>query len=414
MKFFFFKDEIRILYKEFNNTYEHLFEKVPSETNVPFSKVYFSTNSDLNNHAENIKNQFGNKYSESIKLIDTEKVESHETFPIDIGFKKDLEVALEPFKGRTEPLKIAIINAMSNAIGDHLIGMKAFDLWLERVEKYLNVPIEITFFQLNPMRMGAITSQRTQLKNIYVLPNKLSRLIENDAYINLSGLIAKPNFDTQPMIDFFLESLSIPPQSVPDNCKRIDFNYDKKMTNQIEHIDHVIRSKKRSILLFHHKSTSSIRSMSDKRARIFLKELIDNSDYFIISAAQLEFQHERYLDVSRFSNLSLLNFAALIDKADALITVDTSTYHFADAFNTPSVVLFTTINPDLRLRYYPFVESIMLEEENGEIYGMHKTNFDLESSQIKYLESLWDKIDVNDVLNKLDSMIFKTIELGER
>jgi len=411
LKFFFFTEDIKVQYNEFGYTYEHLFEKTENAENVPFGSVYFSTVSDLTNHANNIKRQFGDKYDEAIRIIENEKVMSHNEFPVDIGFKDNLEVALKPFKGRKIPLKVAIINAMSNAIGDHLIGMRAFDYWTEKVEEHLGVPVEVTFFQLNPMRMGPITAQRSQLKNIFILPNKLPRLTFHDAYIDLSSLILRETFNHQPMVDFFMEAMSIPPESVPDERKRIKFSYDPAKVAQIDHIMKVVRSKhkNRPILLFHHKATSAVREMTGERARRIVKEILDKTDYFIVSAEELEFQHERYLNVNRFSRQSLFNFAAIIDKVDAVITVDTSTYHFADAFSKPTVALFTTIEPDFRVRYYPLVESVMLETKDGENYGLHKSYVEPEliAKQVQYTDTLWKKLDIDDVIDRLNRMIQK-------
>lgn len=412
LKFFFFTEDIKVKHTEFNFTYEHLFEKADDLNNVGFGKVYFSTESNLNTHCHNLAMQFGDKYNNSIRVISNDKVMAHEQFPVDIGFKENLETALESFKGRKLPLKVAIINAMSNAIGDHLIGMRAFDCWLERVEEYLGVPVEVTFFQLNPMRMGPITAQRKQLRNIFILPNKMTRFAYHDAYIDLSSLILRETFNEQPMIDFFFDAMSIPSESVPNEKKRIKFSYDPQSVLQIEHIINVLRTKKRPILLFHHKSTSAVREMTDERARKTLKQLLDKTDYFIVSAMNLEYQHERYLDISRFSQPSLFHFAAIIDMVDAVITVDTSTYHFADAFDTPTVALFTTIEPDFRVRYYPLVESVMLEKNNGENYGLHKSHLEPEAlqKQVEYTDNLWDTLDLDDVLVRLNRVIQKKKE----
>lgn len=408
LRYFFFKEDIKILYQEFNNTYQHNFEKPNDLENVPFSNVYFSTVSDLNNHVQNIQRQHGDKYNNSICLIDPEKVMTHEAFPINIGYKKDFDEALKPFKKRnkTEPFKVAIINAMSNAIGDHLIGMRAFDSWLNRIKKYLDIPIEVSFFQLNPMRMGPITAKREELKNVYILPNQLPRLTYHDAYIDLSSIIVRENFSTLPMTDFFLQALSVDPESVPDKEKRIKFSYDPESVLQIDHVMKVLRSKGRPILLFHHKSTSSIREMSSIRARKFIKEIIDKTDYFVVSAVELEFQNERYLDISRFSAQSMFHFASIIDKVDAAITVDTSTYHFADAFETPTVALFTTIEPSYRTIYYPFVQSIMLENYSGKLYGRHKSELDPEKKAIEdaYVDNLWEKLSVDEVIELLEEV----------
>jgi len=205
------------------------------------------------------------------------------------------------------------------------------------------------------------------------------------------------------MIDFFFEALSLDPKTVPDEVKRNQFNVVPEARAATDQIFNVIRSKGRPILLFHRSSTSPIRHLTDARARQMIREIIDKTDYFVISADGLELQNPRFMDLGRFST-TLDNFASIISRSDALITVDTSTYHLADAFSIPTVVLFTTINPEYRTKYYPFAEHIMLEEEGGKMYGRHKCSQDKEEAkkEIAYIESKWDGLKIDTILEKLE------------
>jgi ADP-heptose:LPS heptosyltransferase len=70
--------------------------------------------------------------------------------------------------------------------------------------------------------------------------------------------------------------------------------------------------------------------------------------------------HPRHVDLSAISACGFEQYCALVKNSAGLVTVDTSTYHVADAFSVPSVAIFLSINPDLRIRYYPTVEGILL------------------------------------------------------
>jgi ADP-heptose:LPS heptosyltransferase len=156
--------------------------------------------------------------------------------------------------------------------------------------------------------------------------------------------------------------------------------------------------------MFHHTSTSPIRGMSHARARQFITEIIKKTDYFVVSACGLEHHDKRFMNLANYSE-TFDDFCTFISMMDAIITVDTSTYHVSDAFDVPTVALFTTINPDFRTRYYPYVESIMLEEKDGQLYGRHKAseNEEAKSKEIEYVEEKWANLDVEDVLSALET-----------
>jgi hypothetical protein len=402
--FFYFENTIRVKQNEFGYTYEHKFEKVPKSEDgrIPFQNVYFSTPSDFRNHMENIKKQVGDKAGK-VQILHPPKVVTREEFPKHIGFQ-NLEEALEEFKGKPK-VSLAVLNAMSNALGDHLIGMQAFDYWQEKVRKILpGTQVEIVLYQLNPYRVGPITKQwHPKFNQVFMLPNRLSRLIEHDAFIDLGTLLLRENFDTQPMIDFFFEAMSIDPQTVPEDRKRIKYKLNDNTVDAAKKVFHNIRALGRPILLFHHTSTSPIRGMSPGRARQIIGEIINRTDYFVVSACGLEYNNKSFMDISRFSK-TFDDFATLISQVDSLITVDTSSYHVADAFDIPTVALFSTINPKFRCAYYPHCEGMALEEEDGKLYGRHKVSKDekIALEEIMYVEEKWANLKVPDILDALE------------
>lgn len=407
--FFCFDKTIKTYQNEFGFTYEHKFEKfvLGPDNQLSFNHVYFSTPSDFHTHIENIKQQLGEEAAKGVRIIEPPQIVDHDKFPMHIGFFKQWEKMIADIKDRfpgNNPLKLAISNAMSNAIGDHLIGMSAFDYYREKLIKDLGRDLDISFYQLNPYRVSPITKQwHGKYQHIYMLPNRLARFVDNDIFVDLGTLLLRDNFGNQPMIDFFLEALSIDPDTVPNEAKRMKYKTDPEIDAKLDKTFRIIKSKGRPILLFHRSSTSPIRYMSDARARQMISDIIKKSDYFVVSADRLEYQNQRFMDLSHLSP-DLDHFAGIISKVDGVVTVDTSTYHFSDAFSKPTVVLFTTINPDFRIRYHPYARSIMLEKEGGRLYGRHKASKDeAEAKQeIAYADKMWDRISASDVLKALE------------
>lgn len=404
--FFYFTQNTKIIHQEFEFSYEHNFEEVTNLNQISLSKIYFSTPSDFQIHLKHLRERYGEEF-ESLKLVyvvDPNQINTIPKFPKHIGFQENLEELLQDQKEKKH-VKIALINAMSNAIGDHMVGMSAFDYWQERVRSILkDSEVHITLFQLNPLKMAAITRQHhPKFQEIYMLPNRTDKLLEHDLFIDFGSLILRENFSNQNMIDFYFEAFSIDPKSVPNERKRNLYTVKKESNDKIKHIFDVIKFQNRPILLFHHKSSDSIRSMNNVRARQYVHDIIKNSNYFVVSACKLEYEDKRYMDISSYSK-TLDDFASIISNCDGLITVDTSSYHLADAFNIPTVVLFTTINPDLRIKYYSNTKGFLLEEENGTYYGRHKSSKipDQLKIEVKDIDKKFKKVDVKDILKCLN------------
>ena len=119
--FFYFTELINVQQDEFGVKTLHKFEAAKGDR-ISSEKIYFSTPSDFQGHAKRIEEQLGPK-KDRIFVMPPAKVIENPQWPKDIGFK-NLEEQVEEFKGRPV-FKLAFINGMSNALGDHLIGINA-------------------------------------------------------------------------------------------------------------------------------------------------------------------------------------------------------------------------------------------------------------------------------------------------
>jgi hypothetical protein len=399
--FFYVTKSVKITNKE----HTLVFEGTQDKDQVALDKIYFSTPSDFYNQVNNLKKKTG---EEVMFAVDSKMVSSLDGFPEHIGFG-NLD-QLEKFKGKSE-VKIAIVNAMSNSIGDHLIGMQAFDYWHRKIcELLAGTKVTVSLFQLNPYQLSDITRQWSdKIDHLYLLPNNVTKLMEQDAFVDLGTMLLREGFDTEPMIDFFFKALSVDPNSVLDKNKRIKYTVGDETATQIQEVMREVKSHLRPVLLFHHKSTTPIREIEDCRVKKIIEEIISKSEYFVISATSLSDQQDidssRFMDVSQYCP-SLDHFAAIISQVDGIVTVDTCTYHLADAFSVPTIVLFSSIDPNLRIKYYPYVQAIMYESKDGRLFGKHKASTDEDElrKELEHLSTLWDKINVDEILEKLQNI----------
>lgn len=160
----------------------------------------------------------------NIPSLDRNLIQSLKNYPKDISYGI-IEEKLAEFKGKSE-LRIAILNAMSHAIGDNLVGMRAFDFWRLKTQELLpNTKIIISFFKINPID---ITNQYNTIDNVYAMPCKLSLLLEHDAFVDL-GPVKDENiqkdWETMNMIDFYFKVFSINPETVPVENKRMKYEF---------------------------------------------------------------------------------------------------------------------------------------------------------------------------------------------
>lgn len=406
--FFTLQESVSVRVVEGGLVYEHHFRAVndPTRQSVTAEHVYFTTPTNFGRLMEMMRR---NGKQSQIFVATNEQIMANPNFPKDIGFG-DLAKLVEPFKDRPK-FKVAILNAMSNAVGDHLIGCSALRTFRSRLKELLpGTEISITPFQLNPHRMLPVTEQALEShEQIVTMPNTLDKLMGHDAYINFSSLIARPGFDDGHIYDFYFKGLSIDPASVPVERKRCHFEVQQEIDYGLDLLFDNIRIKSggRPVLMFHRLASSPVRSMSPARARQVILSIIKKTNYFVIAADDIEFHHSRFMNVNDFTP-TLGDLAAVIRRADGLVTVDTCLYHFADAVGTPAVVLFTSIDPAKRTKYYPLVASVMLEEPGGENFGLHKAdhgNPERMQEQTVYTDKLWEKLDVNQVLILLQDMI---------
>lgn len=400
LRFFYFENTLRLIHEEGEHRYEHLFEAMPDVKRLSLDHVYFSTYSNFLTHMRTISKDLGQRAGK-IYALDPNKLKTFVKLPVSIGFGC-LEENLKVFQGRSD-FKLAIFNAMSKATGDHLIGMQAFNYFQDQLRRTLgDTRVEIDFYQSNPFNVAPITRQwRSKFDKVMALPNTVSQLREYDAFIDLGDLLMRDSFGIQPMIDFFYEAFSLDASTIPLENKRMKYGLSNDLKDRMACKMREVSGGK-PVLLFHHTATTPIREMPDVHARRIISDIIDKSVFHVVTARPLEFQHERFTDISSESK-TLDDFAAIIANAHALVSVDTVAYHLADAFSVPSVVIFTSINPDLRIRYYPYAQSIMLEEESGMLYGLHKASEDkaVYQDQIAYVESLWSKLTADEILTKL-------------
>lgn len=122
-------------------------------------------------------------------------------------------------------------------------------------------------------------------------------------------------------------------------------------------------------------------------------------EYTFISALKLDskFSHERYFDLNNDSS-SFLDFCYIVSNATKILTVDTATYHIADAFFIPTVVIYT--NRKKQTMEYNLSKAIFVEDESKDFSQF----IFRDESLLLYRFDGWQKLKASKVIKLLEKL----------
>jgi ADP-heptose:LPS heptosyltransferase len=302
---------------------------------------------------------------------------------------------------------IAIIGSGSQNIGEMIALSTAIRILHQELKKLHFFDIKIDMY-VNASGNAYYKRDKQFFKSfpyihaIKPLSISTKQLSFYDYYIDLSSVEKSIVYDEIPYVDFYLRQFGINYTKISNNMKHNMLflkNY-KPSQNLQKKIQEA--KKEHSLLLFHPYSASIKRSIPIEISKKILEKLTTTStQYKIVTALSIEgVKNKEFLDFSNESK-SLFDFMYIISQMDAMITVDTASYHIADAFFIPTVVLFTQEQLiEKRLLYYSFCKpmSIKPKSKNYSQFifqnsALHITNYgSWEKLKIKKVMKLLDKI----------------------
>jgi len=288
---------------------------------------------------------------------------------------------------------------MGGGIGDNIVGMTALNIFYDRLMNYFK-EVDIGVFTLRPRGLPVL-KQETIVNEIYLMPSPTELLFSYDAYVDLSRMTGWPIFK-QEMVDFYLQAMSIDPASVPKKEKRCFVKINEKVARELDPIIKALRVSGRKLLLFHPLSSSEIRSIPKKFINKYLHRILEITDYLVVSLLDLPFKHSRFISLAHVSKQGFDHYAYLVSQMDAIITVDTATYHIADGFAIPTVVLFTSVPPEHRISYYPFEKGILIGGKDGKpVFYKHASE---KEEDVKQIEACWRRFKIDQTLEILKEL----------
>lgn len=198
------------------------------------------------------------------------------------------------------------------------------------------------------------------------------------------------------MVDYFLDRLGVAPELVDPGAK----NNMLRLPRAPKRLAAVLARIPGRMLLFHPKASASVRSMPDVQARRIVSDILRLTDDTVVTAIPMDFQHPRFVSLAPHC-AGPVDLCHIIARASRILTVDTSVYHLAAALGVPTVALFTTIAPELRMKYYPSVAGILLDgAEATPYFGVHSDKEGLPPDAVR---ALWERFDVWRALRELEA-----------
>lgn len=357
-----------------------------------------------------------------ISNFDSSTDEREYTYTDPLNYKKipttpfiPLEKQIEDIDG--DEISVFIINGMGTGLGDGMCGLAALNVFYKRLkQKYKKVIIDLG----QPMVIGdknhqSLYSQESIVNSVSYLPIAVEKLIDYDLVLDNSAMIIRENFPNQAMTDFFLENLGIDPKTVPSKEKRIFIKKNERAERMLElPLKMLRRDPKKKLILLHTSASTVMRSMPRDVIKKAIKHILDaDPNYIVITIdpmTDIKDDVSKYLagKKHRHINLSFKTgafdlYTYIISQMDGIVTVDTSSYHIANAYNVPTVVIFQTIDPKLRVRDYPLCTAIEITKKN-ELAGIHISQ---DKKHIETMMGYWRNFDTKKLAESLKSVMIK-------
>lgn len=267
-----------------------------------------------------------------------------------------------------QDITIAILGNLGNSLSSMICACTALRLLYEKLIKqfksvkldiYLNAS-ENKFFTRDKM----LFLNQSFINKVSALSLNVKELCEYDFFIDTSSVFKRSYFEKLSYTDALLYKFGIDYTEIPIEKKynTINISAYKPKTVLKKKLDTALLKGK--VLLYHPYSANIEKSIPKEIAISLLKDLLLKlPDYTIVSVLKLEggINDDRFLNLSSESK-NFLDYAYIVSKMDKIITVNTATYHLADAFFIPTVTILT--NPDENFVQYPLNKSIYIEDKS--------------------------------------------------
>ncbi len=299
-------------------------------------------------------------------------------------------------------IHIALINGLGAGIGDTVAGLTALRNACNLIAgNHKHVTMDVIIGNKLHARLSDIYNGTDIIGRVRTLPITLYDLLRYDAFFDTGGLAHRRDFSKLPMVDFFHKVLGMDYRKMPGKFKRNHIDIDGDINPALMESFAWLRAQGKKLLLFHPTASTDLRSIPNSEIPRIIDDLASTGRYQIISATPIDYSHDNLTDLSNQSR-KLSDLIFIIRNMDGILTVDTCIYHIADCFDIPTIVWFTSIEPELRVKYYPYVKGVLLDGARElDLYSRHISK---PGDNLEPVYRLWGGVDINKSLKDLDKL----------
>ncbi len=367
---------------------------------IPFSHLYITSNP----YFRKIKKSL-DEDAEKLKTMNQAQIDAicaDKRFPVEL---KSLGLStVEHIKtqyAELEEINVIVVNGIGTGFGDNYVGLGA----MQRLQALL-MPITVNFHLMQNMN-ERVAPVYMREPNVFLLNNcvDLKKFMQMDFYVNLTGMLGFPEFESMPLANFMADSFKVKELSSIEQLQP-ELKLDPF---KLKSIDDAIKQEfdksqlKQPLVLFHPKASSPVRTIIKAVADALITALIAHG-FRAISAIPYDFNAQNAEGFRSLDHISsdvddLLHITAC---CDAVISVGTVLYHLAAALDKPTILL-PSVKADVESgNVLPNVHTWVPKESSILIINKHKSR---EEEDLKIAEQIWQNIDPSELSQALMDML---------
>lgn len=252
-----------------------------------------------------------------------------------------------------------VLNGMGVSLGDSIVGMNAL-AWL----KDRHPALRIHLYRTPHAPAGVERLYRLAghlVESVTYLPLSLETL--PDQAIDLSDVLHWPSFASEPMVDFFIRGLGMLPHELPACAKA------NRWLARLRLPSVPAAWRGRGYVLFCGQASTPLRTVPQAQAAAMVERIWRRYGLPVLGFHPV--RHPHHEDISRHS-AGLDQYIAWVKGARAVVGTDSSAIHLAAGFDVPTLAVFVSIDPALRVRDYPNCRALDMRSERT--CGLHASH----------------------------------------
>ncbi|MGZ4969952.1 MAG: glycosyltransferase family 9 protein [Methylobacter sp.] len=310
---------------------------------------------------------------------------------------------------RDQPVKLALLNGVGTMLGDTLVGSSAVEIAIRRLTETIGA-VEVHAILAWNARPGTenILARSPAIAYVQGHSITLDNLCSYDAYWDFSSLLRMEGYNSLPLIDFYLNSLGIDPESVGPAEKLPALRLPTALIMEAKSILAEM-SQGRKIVLIQGLASTPIRSMPESFFAKMIDDVLNETDACVLLTQPTpdglsNQDSRRIINLEDWCRPSTDHYLSVVAAANAIISVDSLAIHAATAVQMPGVVIFTTLSPALRLTYAQRLTGMLIPEASTlSTWGKHKIDNNWPNEQLEYNQA-WEAIDRKSIVMKLQEI----------